>query len=299
MVREGEARGPVDGPQDPRNNSGLMSTANSLRVAAVQLSSADKLGHNLAECRRWVDSAAKGSPDVIVLPENFAFLGSEADKRSHAERLGDTEAPIQAALAVMASETGAFMVGGGMPECSADPDRPYNSAVVYAPSGDLVAVYRKMHLFDADLASGERLRESQAVSAGSEPVVVELKGAKLGLSICYDLRFPELYRVLVDRGAEVLLVPAAFTLQTGKDHWQVLLRARAIESSAWVVAANQWGEHGPGRTSYGHSAIIDPWGTPVAECPDGPGVIVFELDLGFARAVRSRLPSLQHRRIRW
>jgi predicted amidohydrolase len=130
-------------------------------------------------------------------------------------------------------------------------------------------------------------------------VVVELGGVPVGLSICYDLRFPELYRVLVDRGAEVLLVPAAFTHQTGKAHWQVLLRARAIESSAWVVAANQWGEHSPGRTSYGHSAIIDPWGTPVAECPDGPGFVTFDLDLGQVRAVRSRLPALQHRRIRW
>jgi predicted amidohydrolase len=275
-----------------------MSSANSLRAAAVQLSSGDRLEHNLAECRRWVEAAAKSSPDVIVLPENFAFLGSEADKRSRAERLGDTAAPIQATLAVMARQTGAFVVGGGMPERSGDPDRPYNSAVVYSPGGDLVAVYRKMHLFDADLSNGERLRESASVSAGDEPVVVELGGATVGLSICYDLRFPELYRVLVDRGAEVLLVPAAFTLQTGKDHWEVLLRARAIESSAWVVAANQWGEHRPGRASYGHSAIIDPWGTPVAQCPDGPGVIAFELDLGHTRAVRSRLPSLQHRRIR-
>jgi len=276
-----------------------MSTANTLRVAAVQLCSTDKLGDNLAECGRWVEAAAKGSPDVIVLPENFAFLGSEADKRSHAERVGDTAAPIQAALAVMARQSGAFVVGGGMPECGPDARRPYNSAVVYSPSGNPAAVYRKMHLFDADLPNGERLRESEAVSAGAEPVVVELAGATVGLSICYDLRFPELYRVLVDRGAEVLLVPAAFTFETGKDHWQVLLRARAIESSAWVVAANQWGKHGPHRESYGHSAIIDPWGTPVAQCADGPGVIAFELDLGHARAVRSRLPSLRHRRIRW
>jgi predicted amidohydrolase len=276
-----------------------MSSANTLRVAAVQLCSTDRLGNNLAECRRWVEAAAKGNPDVIVLPENFAFLGPEADKRSHAERVGDTGAPIQAALAAMARQSGAFVVGGGMPERSPDPLRPFNSAVVYSPTGDLAAIYRKMHLFDADLPDGERLRESHAVSAGAEPAVVELAGATVGLSICYDLRFPELYRVLVDRGAEVLLVPAAFTYQTGKDHWQVLLRARAIESSAWVVAANQWGEHTPGRTSYGHSVIIDPWGTPVAECPDGTGVIAFELDLGHARTVRSRLPSLQHRRIRW
>ncbi|MBN1611026.1 MAG: carbon-nitrogen hydrolase family protein [Polyangiaceae bacterium] len=276
-----------------------MSRANTLRVSAVQLSSTDKLERNLAECWRWVEAAAKDGPDVIVLPENFAFLGSEADKRSHAERLGDTAGPIQAALAGMARRAGAFVVGGGMPERSADPDRPYNSAVVYSPSGECVAVYRKMHLFDADLPNGERLRESGAVSAGAEPVVVVLRGVTVGLSICYDLRFPEFYRVLVDRGAEVLMVPAAFTHQTGKAHWQVLLRARAIESEAWVVGANQWGEHSPGRTSYGHSAIIDPWGTPVAECPDGPGVIAFELDLGYARAVRSRLPSLRHRRIRW
>jgi predicted amidohydrolase len=275
-----------------------MSSANSLRVAAVQLSSGENLEHNLVECSRWVAVAARSHPDVILLPENFAFLGSEADKRSYAERLGDPAAPIQAALAAMARQAGCFVVGGGMPERSGDPDRPYNSAVIFSAEGNCVAVYRKIHLFDAELPNGETLRESAAVSPGAEPVVVELAGARVGLSICYDLRFPELYRMLVDQGAEVLLVPAAFTVQTGKDHWQVLLRARAIESSAWVVAADQWGAHVPGRVSYGHSAIIDPWGTPVAQCSDRTGVITSEVDLDYARTVRARLPSLRHRRIR-
>jgi len=276
-----------------------MSSANSLCVAAVQLRSGKDVEQNLAECRRWVEAASARQPQLILLPENFAFLGYEADKRSLAERLGDEAAPIQRALTAMARQTGAYVVGGGMPERSGDPDRPYNSALVYSPRGDLVGVYRKMHLFDADLPNGERLRESAAVSAGADPVVVEVAHVQVGLSICYDVRFPELYRVLVDQGAEVLLVPAAFTRETGRDHWHVLLRARAIESGAWVVAADQWGEHAPGRVSYGHSVVVDPWGTPVAECSDGPGVLVSELDLGYVRAVRARLPSLRHRRIRW
>jgi predicted amidohydrolase len=184
-----------------------------------------------------------------------------------------------------------------MPELSGDDKRPYNSCVVFGPDGGLVARYRKIHLFDVELPDGSELRESAAVTEGAEPVVVEIGGFRVGLSICYDLRFPELYRALVDRGAEVLLVPSAFTLQTGKDHWHVLLRARAIESQCWLVAAAQWGRHPKNRASYGHALIVDPWGTIVAECSDRVGLVIADTDRAYLERVRSMLPSLAHRRL--
>lgn len=274
-----------------------MKSSESLRVAAVQLGCQDDVEQNLATCRRMIEAAAAESARVVVLPENFAYLGPETGKRELAERLGDMKAPIQGMLAGAARETGVIIVAGGFPEASGDAKRPHNTCAVVAPSGEIVASYRKIHLFDVELPDGTQLLESVATLAGSEPVVVELEGFRFGLSICYDLRFPELYRALVERGAEVLLVPAAFTLQTGKDHWHPLLRARAIESQAWVVAAAQWGRHPKGRASYGHSLVADPWGTVVAQASDGVGVIVADLDRAYLERVRTTLPSLKHRRM--
>jgi deaminated glutathione amidase len=268
-----------------------------LRVAAVQLGSQDDVGENLARAAAEVRAAASRGARLIVLPENFAYLGPEPGKRQHAERLGDLDAPIQAAVAAMARETGATVVAGGFPETSGDPDRPFNTCAAFAPDGGVIGAYRKIHLFDVELPDGTALSESVATSAGSEPVVVEVEGHRIGLSVCYDLRFPELYRALVDRGAEVLLVPAAFTLQTGKDHWHVLLRARAIESQSWVIAAAQWGRHPKDRASYGHALIADPWGTVVADCSDGIGVAVADVDRRYTQRVRTILPSLAHRRL--
>jgi predicted amidohydrolase len=266
-----------------------------LTVAAVQLSSQERLEDNLEQCARWVRRARERGAQLVLLPENFAFMGPEVDKRSIAERLGDPSAPIQSALAAMARESGVVLCAGGLPEASGDPNRPYNTHCVLSPRGELVGSYRKIHLFDVTLPDGSELCESAATSAGREPVVIEVEGFRVGLSICYDLRFPELYRKLVDRGAEVLLVPAAFTLLTGKDHWHVLLRARAIESQCFVVAAAQWGSHPKGRTTYGHSLVADPWGTVIAECSDGPGVVVAELDRAVLERVRGSVPSLRHR----
>ena len=274
-----------------------MPVANSFSVVAVQLNSRGDIQENLDQCEHWARAALRSRPDLILLPENFAFLGSEHEKRRIAERLGDADAPIQGRLLSLARRTQATVVAGGFPEASSDPLRPYNTCAVFSPSGNIVAAYRKIHLFDVDLPSGQRLRESETTTPGTEPMVVPVAGITVGLSICYDLRFPELYRALIDQGAEVLLVPAAFTAETGRKHWQVLLQARAIESTAWVVAANQCGEHGHGRVSYGHSMVVDPWGTVVAECSDEEGVVGFDLDLGFARDCRQRLPSLRHRRL--
>jgi deaminated glutathione amidase len=268
-----------------------------VRAAAVQLSSQADVGANLQRCGQLVAEAAGLGAEVILLPENFAYLGPEAGKRAVAERLGDPQAPIQRAVAEMARAHQVILVAGGFPEASGDPARPYNCCAVYSEAGQLLGSYRKIHLFDVELPDGTQIRESASNTAGDQPVIVTCAGYGFGLSICYDLRFPELYRALVDRGAEVLLVPSAFTLQTGRDHWHVLLRARAIEAQCWVVAANQWGAHLDGRASYGHSLIVDPWGTVVAQCSDRVGVVMAELDRTTLRRVRDHLPSLRHRRL--
>lgn len=271
-------------------------TDGTLRVAALQTSSQGDLAKNLAECGALVERAAASGARMILLPENFAYFGADEGRRAVAERIGDG-GPIQTALAGWAKDAGAFVVGGGMPERSDDPGRPYNGCLVYAPDGRLSALYRKIHLFDVDLADGTTLRESSKTVPGTEPVVVDVDGFKVGLSICYDVRFPELYRRLVDRGAEVLAVPSAFTLHTGKDHWAVLLRARAIEAQCWVVAAAQWGRHPGGRATYGHSMVVDPWGLIVAEASDRVGLVVTDVDRAYLERVRAELPSLRHRRL--
>jgi len=269
----------------------------SLRVAAIQLSSQENLEDNLAEVSGLVLRAAESGAKLVVLPENFAFLGAEADKRALAERLGDLGAPIQGTLSRLARECSLTLVAGGFPEASGEPLKPFNTCAVFGPDGALLASYRKIHLFDVELPDGSSLLESSAVSPGSEPVVVDIGGFRVGLSVCYDLRFPELYRALIDRGAEVLLVPAAFTLQTGKDHWHLLLRARAVESQSWVIAAAQWGRHPKNRASYGHSLIVDPWGLVVADCSDRVGYVVADLDRDYLESIRSRFPALTHRRL--
>jgi predicted amidohydrolase len=268
-----------------------------LRVAAVQLNSQDDVPANLAECCSLIGRAAEQGAQLVLLPENFAFMGDETERRRLAERLGDLNAPIQSALSAAAAEHRVTLVAGGFPELSADEARPYNTLLVIHPDGSLGTSYRKIHLFDVDLPDGTRLCESASTEPGQRPQVAEVAGFKLGLSICYDLRFPELYRALVDLGAEVLLVPAAFTLHTGKDHWHVLLRARAIEAQSWVVAAAQWGRHPRGRASYGHAMVVDPWGVVVAECSDGVGVVCANIDRSLLGRVRLALPALSHRRL--
>jgi len=268
-----------------------------LTVAAVQLSSQAEVAGNLAVVERVTRDAVARGARVVVLPENFAFMGDEAVRATHAEALGDAAAPIQSALARLAREHRVHLVAGGMPERSSDARRPFNTALCYGPNGELVASYRKIHLFDVELADGTSYRESLGNTAGDSPVVLDAAGFRLGLSICYDLRFPELYRELTQKGAEVLLVPAAFTLHTGKDHWHVLLRARAIEAQSYVVAAAQWGKHPLGRVTYGHALVADPWGTVLGEAPDGIGFALADLDGTRLAEIRASLPSLQHQRL--
>jgi predicted amidohydrolase len=268
-----------------------------LELAVVQLSSQGELGENLAQCERWVGAAAARGAELVVLPENFAFMGEEADRVALAESLSDPTGPILRTLAELARRHRVHIVAGGMPEQSGDPARPFNTNVAVDPSGAVAASYRKIHLFDVDLADGTSLRESSATMPGAAPCVVSLAGFGVGLSICYDVRFPELYRTLAATGAELLVVPAAFTLHTGKDHWHVLLRARAIESQCYVAAAAQWGKHPRGRTTYGHALIVDPWGTVIAEVPDGPGFALATIEARRIQSVRESLPSLRHRRL--
>jgi deaminated glutathione amidase len=268
-----------------------------MRAAVVQLNTQDDVVENLARVRHWVAEAAAAGAELVTLPENFAFMGEEAQKRELAERVdAASKGPILAALSESAVKHGVWIVGGGMAERSDDPARPFNTSVLVDPRGDVVAAYRKVHLFDVSLPDGTTLRESAATRAGSDPVTAEVLGVRLGLSVCYDVRFPELYRRLVDKGARVVTVPAAFTLTTGKDHWHVLLRARAIENQVYVLAPAQHGKHPRGRTTYGKSVIVDPWGEIVAQCSEGQGFAVAVLDFEYQDRVRAALPALQHRK---
>jgi len=270
-----------------------------LRVAAVQLSSQDDLDKNLSRAVTLIEEASAAGARLIVLPENFAFMGgADEDKRAIAESLDEKPGgPIVRAISDVARRSGAYVVAGGMPEKSDDRERPFNTCAVFGPDGAVAARYRKVHLFDVEVGDGQRYRESASTTPGTEPVVLPILGFQLGLSVCYDLRFPELYRKLVDRGAEVIVVPAAFTLATGKDHWHVLLRARAIESQAYVIAAGQWGAHPRGRRTYGKSLVADPWGDVIAQHGEGEGFVTATLSRSYLDGVRATLPSLRHRRL--
>ncbi|MFN8234018.1 MAG: carbon-nitrogen hydrolase family protein [Actinomycetota bacterium] len=267
-----------------------------MRVAVCQMRSGEDVEANLAEAERLLTEAAGGGADLAVLPEVFPYLGPSSRRAELAEPV---PGPVTDRLAAVAAARSMWVLGGSVLE--RDGDRVYNTSPLFDRAGELVARYRKIHLFDVELTGQPPFRESATFSAGDQLVTFETDQARLGLSICYDLRFPELYRGLMALGAEVLLVPAQFQFETGKDQWHVLLRARAIEDQCFVVAAGQWGPFGDpdrGRRSFGHSLVVDPWGTIVVEAPEaGSGVWFADLDLGELRRIRQRLPALQHRRL--
>jgi deaminated glutathione amidase len=254
-------------------------------------SRADKAA-NLEQAERLVARAAAGGADLVVLPEKWNAIGGAEDLHAAAEPLEGGESVE--AMASWARTHGITLVGGSITERRDGRQKLSNTCVVIDTEGSTTGVYRKIHLFDVEV-DGKLYRESEAEEAGDEPVCVEAEGWQLGLSVCYDLRFPELYRILALEGAELLTVPSNFTLYTGKDHWHVLLRARAVENQCYVAAAAQIGETRPGRPSYGRSLIADPWGIVLAEAPDEPTVIAAEVDRTRLRDVRNRLPSLASR----
>ncbi|HSN29464.1 MAG TPA: carbon-nitrogen hydrolase family protein [Kofleriaceae bacterium] len=267
-----------------------------LRVGAVQMRSTNDLAANLGVVRELTGRAAADGARLVALPECFSFLGQrEGDKLAIAESL-TTGGPILGTLRDLATEHGVWMLGGGTPEIvPGDAKRTYNTAILVDPRGEIAATYRKIHLFDVDIPGGAVLRESDATCAGRDLVVAEIEGAKVGLTICYDVRFPELYRSLaLDRGAEVLMVPAAFTAHTGAAHWELLLRARAIEDQAWVVAPAQWGRHNEKRESFGHTLVADPWGTLVGQQAEGDGVVMATLDGATVAKRRAQMPCAKH-----
>jgi len=273
------------------------------RTAAIQLCATPDVDGNLRSAERLSRKAAEAGAEVIMLPEAFAFLGPESEKRTVLEPLpaiGDaarTEpGPILRRCQALARETGCHLILGGFHESSPDPEKSYNTCVHLKPDGSLAAAYRKIHLFDISLADGTQLRESSRTLPGEAVVTTSLPFGILGLSVCYDIRFPYLYQQLVDQGATALTVPSAFTRTTGAAHWHVLLRARAIECQSYVVAPAQHGHNWGKRTSYGHSIIVDPWGQVLAELKEGDGFIFADIDPGEINRVRKELPSLQHRR---
>ncbi len=264
-------------------------------AACIQLRTGSDIPLNLDRVEALAERAASRGAALVATPENTTFLGSAAQKVAIAEPL---DGRTHRRLATLARRLRIHLLVGSVAE-RLDDTRCYNTSLLFGPTGDLLAFYRKLHLFDIDIPGGPSFRESGHIAPGTDVVAVHTPLGCIGLSICYDLRFPELYRKLVDAGAELLAVPSAFTLHTGRDHWHPLLRARAIECQAWVLAPAQEGRHDDAglRHSYGHTLIADPWGTVVAECGDGEGICFAEIDLDRVRRVRAGLPVANHRRL--
>jgi predicted amidohydrolase len=277
------------------DGQGLLA-AMKLLCGVVQMTSGQSLAKNLARAAELVAEAAARGAKLVGLPENFAlFTANEADKLSAREAL-DGQGPILSAMAAAAKQHGVALVLGGMPELAAD-GRAHNTCVYLDAEGRVVARYRKIHLFDVHIPDGASYAESKTVAPGADVVVVDTPWCRLGLSVCYDLRFPELYRALADEGAHAIVVPAAFTLHTGRAHWHTLLRARAIENLCYVLAPAQYGRHTETRQTYGHALLCDPWGQIIAEVGDHEGVAVGEIDLEYQAKLRKELPALGHRRL--
>jgi deaminated glutathione amidase len=266
--------------------------ADRLRVACVQLNASESKAENIERAGRLVARAAATGVDLVVLPEKWNGIGPPDFMRANAESLEGGETID--AMSGWARDHKITLVGGSIAERREGREKLSNTCVVFDSEGEIAAVYRKIHMFDVEVG-GQVYRESEAEEPGESAISCDVEGWKVGLTVCYDLRFPELYRILAVEGAEVITVPSAFTLFTGKDHWELLLRARAVENQCYVVAADQWGTHGDGKASFGRSMIIDPWGVVLAQAPDEDGVIAAELDRGRVEQVRRALPSLANR----
>jgi nitrilase len=266
-----------------------------MRIAALQTVSTLDVDRNLEAAARLIAQAARDGAELAALPENFGLMGQrDSDKLAVAEVPG--QGPIQEFLAAQAKQHGLWLIGGTLPMRTATPDRAHSACCVYAPDGALAARYDKIHLFCYDNGR-ESYDEARVLDAGSQPVTLQAGPLRVGLSVCYDLRFPELYRHLCMPPCDLLSVPAAFTYTTGRAHWELLLRARAVENQCYVIAAAQGGTHENGRRTWGHSLIVDPWGDVLAVLPEGEGVVLAEVDAQRIASVRQQLPALAHRRL--
>lgn len=267
--------------------------SNPVRVAAVQMVSTPRVDENLARMRHWVEQAAQQGAQLVVLPEYFCIMGAETDKVRIQEPHGQgAESPIQRALSSVAAEHGIWLVGGTVPLRSSSPDRVRNSVLVFDPKGQERARYDKIHLF-AFQKGDESYDEARTIEAGTRPVTCDTVAGRTGLSVCYDLRFPELYRGVGP--LDLIVVPAAFTYTTGRAHWELLLRARAVENQCYVLASAQGGHHENGRRTWGQSMLIDPWGEIISVLPEGEGLAMGGVDADRLAEIRLNLPALTHR----
>jgi predicted amidohydrolase len=265
-----------------------------LRAAVVQLNSGDDVERNVETAERLVRAAAADGAELIALPEKWNLLGSGEALQAGAEPL---DGPTLSAARAWARELEIYLLCGSIAERAEGEEQLFNTSVLVGPDGADLATYRKIHMFDVEVG-GVHYRESERERGGGEIAIATIAdGVQLGLTVCYDLRFPELYRILAVRGARVIAVPSAFTFPTGRAHWEVLLRARAIENQCYVVAAGQIGDHEPARTCFGRSMIIDPWGIVLAQAPDTVGIVTADLDVGRLEEIRRELPSLANRRL--
>jgi len=275
----------------------MISETEKIKIAGIQMASGPNVNANLIESQRLITLAANAGAQLIVLPENFAFLGlDETDKLGICEQL-DT-GPIQGFLADQAAKNKVWLVGGTIPLESGDPGKIRAATILYDDHGKRVAHYDKTHLFDVHIIdSDERYIESETIEPGDQVVVANTPFGKMGLAVCYDLRFPELFRSMVDLGAELLVIPSAFTAITGKAHWEILVRARAIENLCYVIAAGQGGYHVNGRESYGDSMVVNPWGQILDRLVNGSGYVIAEYDRNYLNSVRTNFPVLKHRKL--
>ncbi|GMR19724.1 MAG: carbon-nitrogen hydrolase family protein [Gammaproteobacteria bacterium] len=266
-------------------------------VAGIQMASGPNVGANLIEAGRLIAQAAEAGAQLIVLPENFALMPiKESDRLAAAEPAGT--GPIQDFLATQAKDRGVWLVGGTIPLTAESKQRVRAASLLYNDAGVCVARYDKLHLFDVELENGEKYEESSAFEPGSDIVVIDTPFGRLGMAVCYDLRFPELFRRMLDQGAELFTVPSAFTEMTGKAHWEVLVRARAVENLVYIIAPGQGGYHVNGRETHGDSMIVNPWAEVLDRLPRGSGYVLADLDQKRLQTVRSSLPSIHHRKLK-
>ena len=267
------------------------------KIAAVQMASGPNVNANLTEAGRLIAMAADAGARMVVLPENFAIMGmSEIDKVNIREQ--DGQGAIQDFLSEQSVKHGVWLVGGTVPLVSGDSNKVRGACLLFNDKGERVSRYDKIHLFDVHLPeSGENYNESETIEKGDDVVVVDTPFGRLGLAVCYDLRFPELFRKMVDMGVQIVALPSAFTAMTGRAHWEVLLRARAIENLCYLVASAQGGYHVNGRETYGDSMIVNPWGVVVDRLTSGSGIVIAEIDLEYLESTRRNFPVLEHRKI--